>query len=177
MSWFPNLPGWAGIHPAMVMFPVVLLLATPVLLLISLFARGAWRPWAGAALVTMVLGTLGAWMAVGSGHVAGQMVDKTKELEALILNHEALGVSVRNVFTGLTLLYLLLFLLPFWIRRPIPPALRIGVFAVFLAGYVFAAGAIARAADAGGRLVHEQGIRAYVAEPAPRIPPPQTATP
>ena len=169
MNWFPIIPGWDGIHPAMVMFPIVLLLATPLLLLTSLFAREAWRGWAGAALVTMVLGTLAAWLAVGSGHAAGQLVDKTRELEAAILRHESLGVNVRTDFTGLTTLNVALLLLPRWIKRPIPAALRNGVLAVFLAGYVTATGIIAHAADAGGRLVHQQGVRALVDAPVASI--------
>jgi uncharacterized membrane protein len=171
MNWFPTLPGWDGLHPALVMFPVALLLVAPVLLLVSLFARDAWRAWAGAALVTMVLGTLGAWLAVNSGHAAGQLVDKTKELEALILRHEALGVFARNLFTGVTAVYVLLFMLPAWIKRPIPAAVRISVFALFLVGYVYATGAVARAADAGGRLVHQKGVLAYVEAQAARINP------
>lgn len=169
MNWYPTIPGWDGIHPAAVMFPVALLYVTPVLLLVSLFARDAWRAWAGAALVTLVLGTLGAWMAAGSGHAAGQLVDKTKELEGAILAHEALGTTVRNVFSVLALVYLALYLLPGWIRRPIPAVLRITVHAVFLAGYVAATGFLAQAADAGGRLVHQRGLRAFVEAPMARI--------
>lgn len=176
MSWFPTIPGWDGIHPAMVMFPVALLLATPLLVVASLFARGAWRSWAGAALLMMALGTLAAWMAAGSGHAAGQMVDKTKELEAAILRHEALGVAARNLFTLLTVIWAALVLLPTWIKRPIPQALRIGVHVVFLAGYVASIGALARTADAGGRLVHQQGVRAMVDAPMAKINPSPPAT-
>jgi uncharacterized membrane protein len=165
MNWFPAVPGWDGIHPAMVMFPVALLLVAPLLVLASFFARGAWRAWAAAALVTMALGTLAAWLAVGSGHAAGQLVDKTKELEGAILRHESLGMTVRNLFTLLTVLWAVLVLLPTWLRRPIPQGLRIGVHVLFLAGYVASVGALARAADAGGRLVHQRGVHAMVDAP------------
>jgi len=175
MNWYPALPGWDGLHPAVVMFPVALLLVTPVLILVSLFSRGAWRSWAGAALVTMALGALAAWFAVGSGHAAGQLVDKTKPLATAILRHEALGVTVRNVFTLLTLLFAVLLLLPMWLKRPLPAPLRITAHAVFLALFVAATGWLAQAADAGGRLVPEQGRRAFVAvapaEETPATPP------
>jgi uncharacterized membrane protein len=171
MNWFPAVPGWDGIHPAMVMFPVALLLVSPLLVVASLVARGAWRTWAAAALVTMALGSLAAWFAVDSGHAAGQLVDKTKELEAVILRHEALGVGVRNLFTLLTLVWGLLVVMPTWIKRPIPAGLRIGVHVLFLAGYVASVGALARAADAGGRLVHQQGVHAMVDAPMAKITP------
>lgn len=165
MFALPAVPGWDGIHPAMVMFPVALLLASAVLLLAGLFAREAWRAWAGAALVTMLAGTLAAWLAAGSGHAAGQLVDKTPELAALILRHEALGVLVRNTFTALTAVYLVLYLLPVWLhRQPVAP-LRVTVQAVFLVAWIVAAGTLARAADAGGRLVHTHGVRALVDAP------------
>lgn len=176
MNWFPSVPGWDGIHPAMVMFPVALLLVSPLLVFAGFFAKGAWRAWAAAALVTMALGTLAAWLAVGSGHAAGQLVDKTKELEGTILRHEALGVTVRNLFTLLTLLWAALVLLPAWVRRPIPQGLRIGVQVLFLAGYVASVGALARAADAGGRLVHQQGVRAMVDAPVAKAVPAPPAT-
>lgn len=165
MYGYPSVPGWDGIHPALVMFPVALLLLAPVLVFASLFAKEQWRAWTGAALLTMVIGSLAAWMAAGSGHAAGQLVDKSRELEAVILRHEALGMLVRNVFTGLTALFLVLLLLPRWVRRPIPAVVRISVFAVYLAGYVLATGLLARAADAGGRLVHERGLHAFVVAP------------
>jgi len=171
MNWFPAIPGWDGIHPAMVMFPVALLLVTPLLVLAGLFARDTWRAWAMAALVTMAVGTIAAWLAVGSGHAAGQLVDKTKELEGAILRHEALGMSVRNLFTLLTLVWAVLLMLPTWIRRPVPQVLRIGVHVLFLAGYVASVGALARAADAGGRLVHQRGVHAMVDAPMAKIQP------
>ena len=165
MFSLPNVPGWDGIHPAMVMFPVALLLGSAVLLLAAVFARDAWRAWAGAALVTMLAGTLAAWLAAGSGHAAGQLVDRTPELQALILRHEALGVRVRDTFTVLTLVYVVLLLLPGWLKREPAAPLRITVQAAFLVAWVVAAGTIARAADAGGRLVHTHGVHALVDAP------------
>lgn len=171
MFAFPTVPGWDGIHPAMVMFPVALLLAAPLLVLASFFAGGAWRTWAAAALFTMVLGTVAAWFAVSSGHAAGQLVDKTRELEAAILRHESLATGARNLFTLLTLVWAALVMLPVWLKRPLPQGLRIGVHVLFLAGYVASVGALARTADAGGRLVHQQGVHAMVEAPMAKINP------
>lgn len=172
MFTFPTVPGWDGIHPALVMFPVALLLAAPLLVLASFFAGGAWRAWAAAALMTMALGTVMAWFAVSSGHAAGQLVDKSADLESAILGHEALGTSARNLFTLLTLAWAALVMLPAWLRRPLPMGLRIGVHVLFLAGYAASVGTLARTADAGGRLVHERGVHAMVDAPMARINPP-----
>lgn len=171
MFAFPTVPGWDGIHPALVMFPVALLIAAPLLVVASFFAGRAWRSWAAAALFLMALGTVLAWFAVSSGHAAGQLVDKTRDLEQAILRHEALGTNARNLFTLLTVLWAVLVMLPAWLKRPLPPGLRIGVHVLFLAGYVASAGALARTADAGGRLVHERGVHAMVEAPMAKINP------
>ena len=166
---FPSIPGWDGIHPVMVQFAIVLLLVAPLLLLVSLFTRGAWRAWSSAALLLMALGTLAAWIAVGSGHAAGQLVEKTPVLEQAITAHEALGVQTRTLFTILTLVFAALIGLPLLIKKALPVAARIGAHAVFLLVYLGAATVIANTADRGGRLVHEFGVQAMVergAQPA-----------
>jgi uncharacterized membrane protein len=165
MNWFPTLPGWDGLHPAMVHFPIALLLVAPLLLFVSLFSRQGWQTWTRSALVVMALGTVAAWLAAGTGHAAGQLVDKVQDLESAIGRHEALGMMTRNLFTALTLVFAVLVVAAAKIPRPLPPALRIGVHAVFLVLYLGAATVLANAANLGGRLVHERGIRAMVETP------------
>lgn len=163
---FPVLPDWNGMHPVLVSFPIALLLAAPLLLLVSLFLRQSWRSWATAALLLMAFGTLAAWLAVGSGHAAGQLVDKTQALERVISRHEELAVVTRNLFTALTLLLAIVVLLPGMLRRSLPEVARIAVMAVFLALYVAGVSWLTLTGDAGGRLVHEFGVRAMVGAPA-----------
>lgn len=174
MSWLPAIPGWDGIHPAMVQFPVALLLATSVLLLVSLVTRRTWRTWAGAALLMMALGTVGTWLAVASGHAAGQLVDKTPAVAEALRNHEALGVNTRNLFTLLTVIFAALMILTAALKTPMPAPLRISAYAVFLVIYLGAIGFVAQTADRGGRLVHELGVRAMIVNPPP--PPAAPAT-
>lgn len=164
---FPSMPPWDGIHPAMVQFPIVLLLVAPLLLLISLFMRQSWRSWAGAALVLMALGSLAAWLAVASGHSAGQIVDKTAELGAAIARHEAFGSLTRNLFTILTLVFGALLLVSSLPKKPLPGAARISLHAVFLLVYLGCALTIVNTAYRGGRLVHEFGVKAMVAASGP----------
>jgi uncharacterized membrane protein len=172
MTWFPAIPGWDGIHPALVHFPIALLLAAPLLLVVSLFAKRSWGAWAGAAWVVMVLGAAAAWLAVGSGHAAGQLVDKTDAMARAIGRHEALGILTRNLFTALALLFAAILLLPAMIRKPIPAPFRITLHSLFLALYLGGTTVLVHAANQGGHLVHERGVRSMVGSSVTPPPPP-----
>ena len=159
---FPTIPSWEGIHPALVQFPIVLLLVAPVLLLVSLFSKRVWHTWAGASLLVMALGAFATWLAVASGHAGGQLVDKTPELERAIAAHEAFGLMTRNMFTLLTVVYALVMLAPAILKQQLPAAARISVHALFLVVYLGFTLLIGNTAMRGGRLVHELGVRAMV---------------
>jgi uncharacterized membrane protein len=160
-----TIPGWDGVHPALVHFPIALLFAAPLLLLVSLFARTAWRSWAIASLVLMVAGTVAAWLAASSGHAAAQLVDKTPDLERAIGRHESLAVTARDLFTLVTVAFASWMALQAALRKPLPTALRTTVHALFLVVSVACAIQLVGAADRGGRLVHEAGIKAMVSPP------------
>lgn len=160
-----SIPGWDGVHPALVHFPIALLFAAPILLLVSLFARQAWRSWAIAALVLMVAGTVAAWLAAASGHAAAQLVDKTPDLERAIGRHESLAVTARDLFTLLTVAFASWLAIQAAFPKPLPAALRTTVHALFVVVNVACAIQLVGAADRGGRLVHEAGVRAMVSQP------------
>jgi uncharacterized membrane protein len=172
MNSFPKLPGWDGIHPAMVHFPVALLFAVPILLLVSLFVRKSWRSWATASLVLMFIGTVATWLAVASGHAAAQLVDKTPALVRAIGGHESLAVTTRNLFTILTLVFSGLMVLHAALKKPLPTPLRTIIHVAFLVAYVGCTILLANTANRGGRLVHEAGVRAIVGPTAAASLPP-----
>jgi uncharacterized membrane protein len=168
MNTFPNLPGWDGIHPAMVQFPIVLLFVAPLFLLVSLFSPRAWRTWAGASLLLMTLGAFTAWLAVATGHAGGQLVDKTPALEQAIARHEALGILTRNVFTALAAVFAVLMLLSAAIKKPLPGAARISLHALFVVVYIGCTLAIVNTAARGGFLVHKMGVQAMIEQAGPQ---------
>ncbi len=165
MTAFPPLPNWDGFHPLVVDFTIALLVTAPLLVLISVFARRTERPWMGAALLLMALGTVAAWLATGSGHAAATLIERSRELAGPVMQHERLAILTRNLFTLLTLIFAVL-LLPALAKRPLPVPAAISLRVVFLLLYVGCTMVLGNAAWRGARLVHEYGIHAVVPAPA-----------
>ncbi len=164
------IPGWNGAHPLVVHFPIALLTVTPVLIVVGLLVKRA-RPFLGAALLVMALGTAGAWLAVASGEAASHLAEGTPGIEPLLEQHEEMAETARTLFTVLTLVFAALGSVPLAAGRELPRALRVGSYGALLAVYAGALGYLANTAHQGGRLVHEKGVHALVVPGAAGGPP------
>ncbi|HSP15345.1 MAG TPA: DUF2231 domain-containing protein [Thermoanaerobaculia bacterium] len=155
-----NIPPWDSLHPLVIHFPIALLLVAPLFLFIGAVMRvERGRLFAFAALLLMVLGTAGAWLAVATGESAAEVTAPNAAMKANIEQHEELAESTRAVFTVLTLAYAAIVLLPFLqgqARRMITTALPLAFLVIYVAGAVL----LAKTAHEGGRLVHELGSSA-----------------
>ncbi len=157
----PPLPPWEGAHVLIVHFPVGLLLVAPLFILLAMLLPRV-HGLALAAWLLLFVGTVAAWVAVASGHAAFEDVggDLSPAAIDLLHQHAHMGVNVRNMFTGLCLAYGLVLLIPRFIKRLVPVTFRIAGSLVILALYAFAALYLANTAQAGGTLVHTDGVRA-----------------
>ncbi len=167
----PPLPTWDALHPLVVHFPVALLLTAPLLVLMGLALPRAGRGFLNAALAVMVLGTVAAWVAVGTGEAAGELATRTPAVRAALEQHEELAETTRTVFTLLTLTFAVLLLGPALLKRT--PGRRITVLAggAYLVCYLFGSVLLANTAHQGGRLVHGLGVHALMpAEPGVAAP-------
>ncbi len=162
-SIFPTIPGWDGLHPLVVHFPIALLMVAPILVILGLVIP-KYRPgFLASAFVLMLLGTIGAYFAVETGEAGAQLVDITgnESLAAAIDHHQALGEDTRLVFTVLTGLMALLLFVPLFVRRPMgKPVALFSI--VFLAVYGASLLLLANTASAGGELVHRFGVHAIL---------------
>ncbi len=163
MQFLPPAPGWDGLHPLIVHFPIALLTAAPLLVLVGLLVRKDARPWTLAGLLLAALGTLATWVATGSGHAAAQLIQASRGLGSVVERHEDLGLLTRNIFTGLTLLLAVLYWGPGWFKKTLPQAVAVTLGVVYLVLYAGGLAVMANAAHQGGRLVHEFGVHAVVA--------------
>ena len=81
MSWIPD-----PLHPAVVHFPIVLIVLGTVAALVAVFRRGGHLPRFAALL--LVLGALGAWVALETGEDDGGLLEKGgPQLESLVDAH------------------------------------------------------------------------------------------
>ena len=185
----PPLPPWDGIHPLIVHFPIALLLVSPLFVLLG-FLPKVGRGFALAGLVLMVLGTIGAYVAVESGEAGAELVTRTPEVAPVLQQHRELADTVRVLFTVLTAVWAVLLFGPALLKNkklpaaaPTPasasppkirnassnastpstaPAAAPTVAKIaFLVAYLLCAIVLANVGHLGGRLVHQYGVQAW----------------
>ncbi len=157
----PPIPAWEGLHPLVIHFPIALLVAAPLFLVAGLLPWRHARSFAVSALAMVALGTAGTWVAVATGHAAGEMVVRTPEVSAALERHEEIAETVRTLFTGLTAILAALLVLPSLLRRELGRKLQLSVHAIFLVLYLAGTMTLVNAAHQGGRLVHQLGVTGW----------------
>ncbi|MCL5269104.1 MAG: hypothetical protein M1457_00775 [bacterium] len=167
MNIFPQLPPWDGMHVLVVHLPIGILLVTPVVLLMGFLAPKNARHYAVVALALMLLGTVAAYFAVETGEAAARVVQQTDQLRSAIEHHMDLGEDTRDVFTALTIIYALILFAPRLLRKePARKAMTI-VHIIFFVIYMGGILLVANTGDAGGKLVHQYGVKADLGPAAP----------
>ncbi len=163
MFQLPPIPGWDGLHPLIIHFPIALLFAAPVFVVLgAVLSPRKGRPMLYAALLLMVLGTVSIFFAVETGEAAGKLADRNPEINAMLEHHEALAERTRLTFSILTVVFAGILAVPI-IRKREPKRVATTILPlVFLAVYGAGMVVLANTADHGGRLVHELGVHALI---------------
>ena len=172
----PSLPPWAGMHPLLVHFPIALLFAVPVFLLLALLLGRRHPAWSYAALILLLLGTAGVFMAAASGEAAGKVAERTPEINGVLERHEHLAETARGVFSGLAMVFAAVVLVPLAWKRILPPWGHYAAHGVFLALFLGSLGFLVQVAHQGGRLVHQFGVHALLPPGEPDMTPQASAT-
>jgi uncharacterized membrane protein len=154
----PPWPGWDGLHPLVIHFPIALLMIAPVFLFLAVVGRTHASGFAWSAFALLLLGTVAAFVAVSTGKAAAELAERSDAINAVLMRHEELAEQARNIFTGITAAYGVLLLLPSVVTRFARAKYRAIVSGVML--FVVLAGSLqlVRAAHQGGLLVHKFGV-------------------
>jgi uncharacterized membrane protein len=157
----PPLPGWDGLHPLIIHFPVALLLAAPLFILLGMAFQKSARCFLLAALVVMFLGTAATYVAVPTGEAAARLAVRTEEMAPVLTRHEDLAEKTRLTFTALSVLFAAGML----VTKLFKPGRLLSALLLFVFLALYAGGALllSNTAHNGGRLVHEFGVHAMVA--------------
>lgn len=154
MNWLPD-----PLHPAIVHFPVVLIVLGAAAAIVALIWRKGYLPHFAAAL--LALGATGAWVAVETGESDGGLLENTTpQMESLIDAHEDWA---KRTFTAASaaavaaVASLLLFRFP----RAARAVAAITALAALWAGY-----AVYQTGHRGGALVFKHGAGVEIASSA-----------
>ncbi len=162
---FPQLPPFAGVHPLVVHLPIGVLIVVPLFLLVTLLRRKTRGSSSRCALVLMIVGALGAWLAVASGDAAERVVEKIPLVLPVLEKHAELGETVRLVFTLLVMIQLgWLGVMRVKQRRgkPLGERTRVLFQVAFFFLYLAALLILVQVGHLGARLVHEFGLQALM---------------
>ena len=159
----PPWPSFDGLHPLVVHFPIALFIVAPIFVIAALVLWRQRLAMLGAAALLLVLGAIALFVTVASGEAAGEMAERSAAVNAVLERHEELAETTRIVFSALTILLAVAFVLGVWLKDRIKrPVWTVGL-AVYVLVYAGALLLLVNTAHQGGRLVHELGVRSTMA--------------
>lgn len=159
----PSVSSWGSLHPLIVHFPIALLFVTPFFLLVGLIGKHKRSNMYFTSVILMTIGTVCLFIAASTGHAAAhEVTNKTPEIKEAIRNHEHLAELTRNIFAGLTLIYLAYYYLPILLKKDFKPIISNIIMVVFLVLYALSLVIMANAANLGGELVHTLGVKGVI---------------
>ena len=131
----PPLPSWEAAHPMVVHVPLALLMLAWVPMVVGLVDfRRRWV-WMSGALLTLVIGTAGAFVAVVSGEATEEVaVATTQTVERLVHEHEEMGELARTMFVVATGVFVVVLGMGAGMKKGRGRAIAVGVGAVVFLG-------------------------------------------
>jgi len=163
MLQFPAIPSWDALHPLIIHFPIALLLIAPIFIVVAVVltpAKG--RSYLIAAMVLLLVGTASIFVAVETGEAAGKLAERTPGMQQVLETHESLAQRTEAVFSVLSVIFLALLAVPWFLKREDTRLTTTILPLAFLVLYSAGALLLVNTAHNGGRLVHEFGVRAMV---------------
>jgi uncharacterized membrane protein len=102
MIQFSIFPGENGLHPLIVHFPIALLLAALLFIILgAALPPQQGRPFLLSALM-MFIGTASVFVAAETGEAAGRLVGEAPQTKQILEQHEELAETIKFLFSALT---------------------------------------------------------------------------
>lgn len=139
-------------HPLSIHFPIALLLTGLLFKVLALITKGLTWNRAGSAL--LLLGTLGAWIAICTGNLADGIVSRQICDPTVLKDHENAAFTVSWLFTAASLLDVTTLVGSLKINKKV---LKLAVLTLMLIG----SGFLIYAGHLGATLVYQQGAGVY----------------
>lgn len=162
MAQLPMLPGWDGIHPLLIHFPLTLFFLAPVFVLFAGLTKATTRrAFLISALTVLLLGITLTYAAFAAGQTAAASVTRTEEVRTVVDRHQELAGLARSSLTAATLLFgLTLLLCTCFHLQPheLTGVLPLGSVVFYALGLFW----LINTAYHGERLVHEFGMGSIV---------------
>jgi len=162
MAQLPMIPGWDGIHPLLIHFPLSLFFLAPVFVLFASLTRATTRrTFLISALTVMLLGITLTYAAFAAGQTAAASVTRTEEVRTVVDRHQELASLARSSLTMGILLFGLTLLICRWFHlqlHELTSVLPVGSVVFYALGLLW----LINTAYHGERLVHEFGVGSIV---------------
>jgi uncharacterized membrane protein len=161
-----TVPPFNHIHPAIVHFPIALLTVAPLLVLLGLLWPAQRRGIHTTALILMLLGIGGLFLALLSGEAVERFARATPALLAGVREHELAAQWTTLIYGLLGLAFAVLWVMPLLRKGALPRNLELGLLVLWLLASSAGVLAVGRTGHLGGHLVHDLHTHAYP-EPPP----------
>jgi uncharacterized membrane protein len=163
MYHIPPIPTWDALHPLVIHFPIVLLLLSPVFILLgALLKEPLGESYRITGLIILLLGTISLFVATSTGKAAADLAERGGGVDAVLSAHESMAADTRMFFAGLSAILIGMTLLPRILKREETRFSTTLMHMAFLILYSVGVLFLVNTAHAGGRLVHEYGVRALL---------------
>jgi uncharacterized membrane protein len=156
----PSPPPFEGMHPLVVHLPIGVLVLIPLFILLAIVFKHNTKYFTLSTSLLAWIGTIGAIIAVITGHAAYDVAPRSEDINKLLLNHMYLAELTRNLFIVFSVLYTVFSYLLF--KDKVKPSLALIVQLVFLAFIGICVLALVNTGHQGARLVHEFGIQSIM---------------
>jgi uncharacterized membrane protein len=152
------MPAWSHLHPAVVHFPIALLLVVPPLALLGLLWPTQRKGIHACTLAVLALGTGMALLAVVTGMAVPGPLSPSVELQTTLESHERMAKVTALLYVLLTLAFLGIQGLSLRLKAGAGGKPRLILQLLWLAASLGASLPLIQTGHLGGRLVHELGI-------------------